>query len=211
MFLASRGTYFAIPLTIGTAITLLAAGLTASGMNWLLRGHPSMEGRSTRRHWLLPTLTTLVTGITLTVLPTFSAWGIGFAVTAVIMLMVFAAEYVVVEPGVLARAESEHLSEDPAVHDHAAHQRDQHHQRRQPDDPVAQVQPLEVQVVMHMDGWGEPILKYSTYKLYIHKEPVQFTGFKLFYKNDLKKAPHRMLTPQDLIKLKPQPIYIQYQ
>lgn len=69
----------------------------------------------------------------------------------------------------------------------------------------------EVQIVMNMDGWGEPTLKRSTYKLYIHKEPVQFTGFKLFYKNDLKKAPHVMLTPQDLLKLKPQPIYIQYQ
>jgi len=69
----------------------------------------------------------------------------------------------------------------------------------------------EVQIVMHMDGWGEPILKRSTYKLYIQKEPVQFTGFKLFYKNDLKKAPHTMLTPEDLMKLKPQPVYIQYQ
>lgn len=69
----------------------------------------------------------------------------------------------------------------------------------------------EVQIVMNMDGWGEPTLKYSTYKLYIRKEPVQFTGFKLFYKNDLKKAPHRLLTPPELMKLKPQPIYIQYQ
>jgi hypothetical protein len=69
----------------------------------------------------------------------------------------------------------------------------------------------EVQIVMNMDGWGEPILKYSTYKDYIYREPVQFTGFKLFYKNDLKKAPHRMLTPPELMKLKPQPIYIQYQ
>jgi hypothetical protein len=69
----------------------------------------------------------------------------------------------------------------------------------------------EVQIVMNMDGWGEPILKRSTYKLYIYKEPVQFTGFKLFYKNDLKKAPHTMMTPADLLKLKPQPIYIQYQ
>jgi hypothetical protein len=69
----------------------------------------------------------------------------------------------------------------------------------------------EVQIVMHMDGWGEPILKRSTYKLYIYKEPVQFTGFKLFYKNDLKKAPHTLMTPEDLLKLKPQPIYIQYQ
>jgi len=69
----------------------------------------------------------------------------------------------------------------------------------------------EVQIVMNMDGWGEPILKRSTYKLYIRKEPVQFTGFKLFYKNDLKKAPHVMLTPEDLLKLQPQPVYIQYQ
>lgn len=69
----------------------------------------------------------------------------------------------------------------------------------------------EVQIVMNMDGWGEPVLKYSTYNRYIYREPVQFTGFKLFYKNDLKKPPHRMLTPPELMKLKPQPIYIQYQ
>ena len=69
----------------------------------------------------------------------------------------------------------------------------------------------EVQIVMNMDGWGEPTLKYSTYDRYIYREPVQFTGFKLFYKNDLKKPPHRMLTPPELMKLKPQPIYIQYQ
>lgn len=69
----------------------------------------------------------------------------------------------------------------------------------------------EVQIVMHMDGWGEPDLKYGTYRHFIYGEPVQFTGFKLFYKNDLKKAPHRMLTPEELVKLKPAPIYIQYQ
>ncbi len=69
----------------------------------------------------------------------------------------------------------------------------------------------EVQIVMNMDGWGEPSLKYSSYHDYIKTQPVQFTGFKLFYKNDLKKAPHRMLTPPELMRLKPQPIYIQYQ
>lgn len=69
----------------------------------------------------------------------------------------------------------------------------------------------EVQLVINMDGWGEPDLKKGTYKLYIKKEPVQFTGFKLFYKNDIKKAPHVMLTPTELMKLTPKPIYIQYQ
>lgn len=69
----------------------------------------------------------------------------------------------------------------------------------------------EVQVVMHMDGWGEPDLKIGTYRHFIYSEPVQFTGFKLFFKNDLKKAPNRLMTPEELLKLKPAPIYIQYQ
>lgn len=69
----------------------------------------------------------------------------------------------------------------------------------------------EVQIVMHMDGWGEPELKKGTYRHFIYPEPVQFTGFKLFYKNDLKKAPNRLMTPEELMKLKPIPSYIQYQ
>jgi hypothetical protein len=69
----------------------------------------------------------------------------------------------------------------------------------------------EIQLVMNMDGWGEPDLKLGTYRNFIYPEPVQFTGFKLFYKNDLKKPPHHMLTPEEVLKYKPQPIYIQYQ
>lgn len=69
----------------------------------------------------------------------------------------------------------------------------------------------EVQIVMHMDGWGQPELKKGTYRHFIESEPVQFTGFKLFYKNDLKKAPNRLMTPEELLNLKPVPSYIQYQ
>ncbi|MEW6387473.1 MAG: hypothetical protein AB1491_08160 [Thermodesulfobacteriota bacterium] len=68
----------------------------------------------------------------------------------------------------------------------------------------------EVQIVMHMDGWGPPWLKRDSYKDYIVKEPVQFTGFKLFYHNDTKKG-DPLLTVQELLKLNPKPIYIQYQ
>ncbi|EEF22182.1 conserved hypothetical protein, partial [Ricinus communis] len=49
---------------------------------------------------------------------------------------------------VLGRTEGEQLAEDLAVHHHAAHQRDQHHQRREADDPGAEVQPVEVQAVV---------------------------------------------------------------
>lgn len=68
----------------------------------------------------------------------------------------------------------------------------------------------EVQIVMDMDGFGSKVLKKSTYMRYIYREPVQFTGFKLFYKND-NKNDWQMYTPEELLKLTPKPIYIQYQ
>ncbi|MDX5436870.1 MAG: hypothetical protein LPK03_06720, partial [Pontibacter sp.] len=68
----------------------------------------------------------------------------------------------------------------------------------------------EVQVVMHMDGWGPPALKKDTFRRYIKNEPVQFTGFKIFYKNDTKNN-SRLMTPEEVLALKPTPMYIQYQ
>ncbi len=70
----------------------------------------------------------------------------------------------------------------------------------------------EVQTVMDMDGWGFPAKKVNSYKLAEVNEPVQFTGFKLFYKNDIITPPYKkMMTPEDVLKLYPRPIYIQYQ
>jgi len=74
------------------------------------------------------------------------------------------------------------------------------------------IEPLpEVQIVMDMDGWGPPAKKINTYKAFIAPEPVQFTGFKIFYKNDLKAPSDRLLTPADLLNLTPRPSFIQYQ
>jgi hypothetical protein len=67
-----------------------------------------------------------------------------------------------------------------------------------------------VQVVIHMDGWGQPWLKYDSYRDYVADEPVQFTGFKIFYKNDTKKG-DPIVTPSELLYLHPKPVYIQYQ
>ena len=69
----------------------------------------------------------------------------------------------------------------------------------------------QVQVVIDMDGWGAESRKLTTYHDYIYKEPVQFTGFKLFYKNDFREPNSRMMTPAEVLKLKPRPVYIQYQ
>lgn len=69
----------------------------------------------------------------------------------------------------------------------------------------------EVQVVMQMDGWGSWMRKVNTYTHVVAPEPVQFTGFKIFYKNDLKETPPRIMTPAEVLNLTPQPIFIQYQ
>jgi hypothetical protein len=70
----------------------------------------------------------------------------------------------------------------------------------------------EVQMVMNMDGWGIQAKKISTYKSFIAPEPVEFTGFKIFYKNDTKRVnAAREMQPEDVLKLTPQPVYIQYQ
>ena len=69
----------------------------------------------------------------------------------------------------------------------------------------------EVQVVMVMDGWGFGAKKINTYKSVIYPEPVQFTGFKIFYKNDMKPPSTRLLTPAEVIELTPSPSFIQYQ
>ncbi len=70
----------------------------------------------------------------------------------------------------------------------------------------------EVQIVMDMDGFGFPAKKVDSYKAWISNEPVQFTGFKLFYKNDPRSAPgKRMMTPAEILKLYPRPLYIHYQ
>ena len=64
----------------------------------------------------------------------------------------------------------------------------------------------EVQFVMNMDGFGDPQLKRDSYSAYERMQPVQFDGFKLFYKND-----RPMLTREEVVKLKPSPLFITFQ
>jgi hypothetical protein len=68
-----------------------------------------------------------------------------------------------------------------------------------------------VQMVINMDGWGTPAQKRDSYKAYVWKYPVEFTGFKLFYKNDRRLKGSSLMSPEDVLALHPKPIYIQYQ
>jgi hypothetical protein len=70
----------------------------------------------------------------------------------------------------------------------------------------------ELQIIMDMDGWGPTAKKKSTYYSWIAPEPVQFTGFKLFYVNDTEYSDQKeLMTREEVLNLRPKPIYIQYQ
>ncbi len=71
-----------------------------------------------------------------------------------------------------------------------------------------QIRP-EVQIVINMDGFGFPAKKRNSYYQAVYKEPVQFAGFKLFYKNDTLDG-YALMSPEQILQLKPRPVYIQY-
>ncbi len=63
-----------------------------------------------------------------------------------------------------------------------------------------------VQVVMIMDGYGLPAFKRTAFRIAIRKEPVEFAGIKLFYKNDKP-----LMTPREVMHLQPGPSVVIYQ
>ena len=67
-----------------------------------------------------------------------------------------------------------------------------------------------VQVVLNMDGWGAPTLKRASYRSFVAQAPIDYKGFKLFYKND-RRGGSALMTPEQVLQLTPRPIYIQYQ
>ncbi len=68
----------------------------------------------------------------------------------------------------------------------------------------------QVQVIMDMDGFGSQYLKKESYHEFIYKQPVEYTGIKLFFKNDNMDG-HKMMSPEEVLQLFPQPVYVQYQ
>lgn len=91
------GVYFEVILNANTVVSILVAGLTASGADWLIRQHPALHERSTIQHWFVPGLMALVLGEILNSLPPGVLWGIVFLIGAGLLLLVLLAEYVVVD------------------------------------------------------------------------------------------------------------------
>jgi hypothetical protein len=98
------GLFLEYSFNIRTLVVLIAAGLTASGTDWLLRDHPALKGGSTIEHILLPALTAWVIGIPLFQLPFGLAWWAVFAIGGILLTLVLVAEYIVVDPEDVRRA-----------------------------------------------------------------------------------------------------------
>ncbi|MBI5944806.1 MAG: hypothetical protein HY864_10600 [Chloroflexi bacterium] len=96
--IALPGFYFAYPVTLGSVMAVLAAALSATGMNWLTREHPALGEKTNIEHIMLPTLTTFVIGAPLTLLPNGIAWWAGFSFAAILLVLIFLAEYITIDP-----------------------------------------------------------------------------------------------------------------
>ena len=63
-----------------------------------------------------------------------------------------------------------------------------------------------VQIVVVMDGFGPAFAKEKIYRREVAREPVQFGGIKLFYKND-----QPMMSRRQVLDLQPRPRVVIYQ
>ncbi len=92
------GFYLAAQINVNTMVALLVAGLTAAGADWLLRDHPALKNKNLIEHWLLPALTAWVIGIPLVQMPAGLPYYAGFALGAILLMLVMVAEYISIDP-----------------------------------------------------------------------------------------------------------------
>ncbi|MEW6637236.1 MAG: hypothetical protein AB1425_10555 [Actinomycetota bacterium] len=64
----------------------------------------------------------------------------------------------------------------------------------------------DVEVVLHADGFGGPEDKFTKYRLLVRDDPIQYGGFKVFYRQDTP-----VLNPEQILTLDPAPAVVTYQ
>lgn len=92
------GLYIELNINVNLITTLLVAGMTAAGANWLMREHPAAQTGSTLVHAILPALTALIIGIPLSGVPVGLGWWLGLISGAIILVLVLIAEYIAIDP-----------------------------------------------------------------------------------------------------------------
>ncbi|MFL7813378.1 MAG: hypothetical protein ACK2TT_12665 [Anaerolineales bacterium] len=97
---ALLGILFPIRVNFTTLVTLLVAGLTASGTAWLLESQAGWKStRTTFVHWLLPTLTALVLLQAINQLPFGGAWWVAAVGSGLLLMLILSAEFIAQDTG----------------------------------------------------------------------------------------------------------------
>ncbi|MBN2044388.1 MAG: hypothetical protein JW757_05140 [Anaerolineales bacterium] len=76
-------------------VTIVVAGLTATGTDWIIRDHPALAGKATFPHLLLPTLSAWILSISLNNLANVPFRWLVLLVGGIFILIVILAEYIV--------------------------------------------------------------------------------------------------------------------
>lgn len=95
--LALPGVIFPFRVTFSTVVAVLVALLAAFGTDWLLGGHPYLGNQRTFLHCLLPAMTAWVIGVPISSIAKGFEWWIVFALGGILLVLVFLAEYIVVD------------------------------------------------------------------------------------------------------------------
>jgi hypothetical protein len=69
----------------------------------------------------------------------------------------------------------------------------------------------EVQLVMHMDGWEHGHARSLPTKPLSSVSQLSLPDSNYFIRMNFREPGSSIMTPEELLKLKPQPVYIQYQ
>jgi hypothetical protein len=91
------GAGFSFQVDFSTLVSLLVAGLAASGMLWLLHGHPSVGRGTGYQHIILPAMTAWAIGLTLNMLNAGLQWWVVLTLGSLLLGLVFWAEFIVVD------------------------------------------------------------------------------------------------------------------
>jgi hypothetical protein len=92
------GLYIELNIDVNLITSILVAGLTATGANFLVSSHPAAQRKYNLEHAILPALTALAIGIPLSGVPMGLGWWVGLIGGATLLVLVLIAEYIAVDP-----------------------------------------------------------------------------------------------------------------
>lgn len=98
LLLQISGILFEFKINFATVVTVISAGLAASGTDWLVHDHPRLGHKPTFPHWIIPAMTAWVIGVPLSNLSVNLQWWVVFGFGALLLVMILISEYIAVDP-----------------------------------------------------------------------------------------------------------------